>query len=124
MITKEYGPITRHTLALYAGGSGDHNPLHVDTDFARDVAGMEDVIGHGMLTMAFLSRMLTEEFEAFQVKTFEARFVSPSRPGDLVICHAAAVESSDGEGTWLQLKAENQDGRVLAAGHAVLIPTP
>ena len=31
----EFGPITRHTLALYCGGSGDHNPIHVDSDFAK-----------------------------------------------------------------------------------------
>ena len=40
-------PITRTALALYAGGSGDHNPLHVDIDYAR-AAGMEDVFAHGM----------------------------------------------------------------------------
>ena len=27
-------PITRPTLALYAGASGDHNPMHIDLDFA------------------------------------------------------------------------------------------
>ena len=32
------GPITRHTLALYCGGSGDHNPIHVDSDFAKKAA--------------------------------------------------------------------------------------
>ena len=28
-------PVTRHTLALYCGASGDHNPIHVDIDFAK-----------------------------------------------------------------------------------------
>ena len=35
-------PITRSTLALYAGASGDHNPMHIDIDFAKQ-AGMDDV---------------------------------------------------------------------------------
>ena len=43
-------PVTRLTLALYCGASGDHNPLHVDQDFARE-AGLGDVIAHGMLVM-------------------------------------------------------------------------
>ena len=30
-------PITRHMLALYCGASGDHNPLHTDSDFAREL---------------------------------------------------------------------------------------
>ena len=35
-------PLTRTTLALFAGASGDHNPIHIDIDFAR-AAGMPDV---------------------------------------------------------------------------------
>jgi acyl dehydratase len=45
------GPVSRTTLALFAGASGDHNPIHVDLDFARR-AGMPDVFAHGMLGMA------------------------------------------------------------------------
>ena len=51
-------PISRHTLALYCGASGDHNPIHVDLDFAK-AFGMPDVFAHGMLSMAYLGRMLT-----------------------------------------------------------------
>src|ERR1043165_10037248 len=51
-------PISRLTLALYCGASGDHNPIHVDTDFAR-AAGMDDVFAHGMLGMAYLARVVT-----------------------------------------------------------------
>jgi acyl dehydratase len=45
-----FPPIGRLQLALYCGGSGDHNPIHVDTDFARR-AGMRDVFAPGMLSM-------------------------------------------------------------------------
>ena len=51
-------PITRSTLALYAGASGDHNPIHIDFDFAKE-AGMKDVFAHGMLIMAYLGRAVT-----------------------------------------------------------------
>lgn len=51
-------PVTRHTLAIYCGASGDHNPAHVDSDFAR-AAGLGDVIAHGMLIMAYGGRLLT-----------------------------------------------------------------
>jgi acyl dehydratase len=51
-------PLTRHTLALYCGASGDHNPIHVDIDFAK-AAGLPDVFAHGMLSMAWLGRLLT-----------------------------------------------------------------
>src|SRR5690349_21771642 len=51
-------PISRHQLALYCGGSGDHNPIHVDIDFAKKF-GFKDVFAHGMLSMAFLGRLVT-----------------------------------------------------------------
>jgi acyl dehydratase len=46
-------PLTRAMLALFAGASGDHNPVHIDIDAAR-AAGLPDVIGHGMLTITCL----------------------------------------------------------------------
>ena len=36
--TSEHAPITRTMLALYAGASGDHNPIHIDIDFAKKAA--------------------------------------------------------------------------------------
>ena len=51
-------PINRTTLALFAGASGDHNPVHIDMDFG-EAAGMPDVFAHGMLVMAYLGRTLT-----------------------------------------------------------------
>src|ERR1700741_3163852 len=51
-------PISRLTLALFAGASGDHNPMHVDLDAAKSV-GLPDVFAHGMLLMAYLGRLLT-----------------------------------------------------------------
>ena len=44
-------PVDRTTLALFAGASGDHNPIHIDIDVARR-AGMPDVFAQGMLGMA------------------------------------------------------------------------
>ena len=55
----ESAPISRHTLALYCGASGDHNPMHVDIDFAKKF-GMPDVFAHGMLSMAYLAQLLTQ----------------------------------------------------------------
>ena len=55
-------PVTRTTLALFAGASGDHNPIHIDTDFARK-SGMPDVFAQGMLGMAWLGRLLTQTRE-------------------------------------------------------------
>jgi acyl dehydratase len=59
LVHKEFPPITRHRLALYCGASGDHNPIHVDLDFAK-AAGFPDVFSHGMLVMGYLGQALTD----------------------------------------------------------------
>ena len=69
----ELSPLSRTTLALFAGASGDHNPIHIDTDFARK-AGMPDVFAHGMLGMAWLGRLLTNWAPQSRLRRFDVRF--------------------------------------------------
>ncbi len=79
------GPIKRSTLALYAGASGDHNPIHIDLDFAKKV-GMGDVFAHGMLIMAYLGRALTNIIPQSNLKNLNTRFCSITNIGDELIC--------------------------------------
>ena len=112
--------LTRHTLALYCGASGDHNPIHVDIDFARHSAGLDDVIGHGMLTMAYLGRLLTNWVPQAWIRRFDTRFLQPTKIGDQIQCSGRVVEISGGPDpiVAVELKAVRQDGAVLAKGNA------
>ena len=78
-------PITRSTLALYAGASGDHNPIHIDLDFAKE-SGMKDVFAHGMLIMAYLGRAVTNIVPQSNLKNFSVRFSSITNIGDILTC--------------------------------------
>ena len=78
-------PITRSTLALYAGASGDHNPIHIDLDFAKE-AGMKDVFAHGMLIMAYLGKAVTNIVPQSNLKNFSVRFSSITKIGDILTC--------------------------------------
>ena len=78
-------PITRSTLALYAGASGDHNPIHIDLDFAKKV-GMKDVFAHGMLIMAYLGKAVTNIVPQSNLKNFSVRFSSITNIGDILTC--------------------------------------
>jgi len=78
-------PITRSTLALYAGASGDHNPIHIDLDFAKE-AGMKDVFAHGMLIMAYLGNAVTNIVPQSSLKNFNVRFSSITNIGDILTC--------------------------------------
>ena len=91
----ETEPISRLTLALFAGASGDHNPIHVDLDFAR-AAGMDDVFAHGMLSMAYLGRMLTELDSADGIARVQRalhRDHARARSGGLLGPHRRAVRT-------------------------------
>jgi len=78
-------PITRSTLALYAGASGDHNPIHIDLDFAKET-GMKDVFAHGMLIMAYLGNAVTNIVPQSSLKNFNVRFSSITNIGDILTC--------------------------------------
>ena len=92
-------PISRLTLALYCGASGDHNPIHVDTDFAR-AAGRDDVFAHGMLGMAYLARLVTGWVPQRAIRTLSTRFVAITHVGDRIMQSADfALDFVVGHGT-------------------------
>lgn len=51
--------LSRSDLVRYAGASGDFNPIHWSQETAVGV-GLPDVIAHGMLTMAMVTRVVTD----------------------------------------------------------------
>ncbi len=117
-------PITRQTLAIYCGASGDHNPIHIDFDFARE-SGLDDVIAHGMLVMAYMGRFLTSSVRQDVIRAFDARFQAMTRVGDEITVHGRVAEKFIDDGTIcvrLDLTAVNQDGEVKAVGSAIVDP--
>src|SRR5690349_16983573 len=79
------GPVTRAMLALYAGASGDHNAIHIDTDVAR-AAGVPDVFAHGMLTFGVLAQVPTRWAGIARLRRMEARFASVVQVHDEITC--------------------------------------
>ncbi len=84
-------PVSRQTLALYCGASGDHNPIHVDLDYAKS-AGLNDVIAHGMLSAGYLARMLTEWVPQSAIRSINNRFTAMNHIGDSITCTGKVVE--------------------------------
>lgn len=119
-------PVSRTTLALFAGASGDHNPIHIDIDFARR-SGMPDVFAHGMLSMAYLGRLLTRWLPQSQLRSFSARFVAITHLGNEVRCsgHVTAIEDIGGERcARVSLSTTNQFGQTKMLGEAVVAIGP
>ena len=115
-------PLSRLTLALYAGASGDHNPIHVDLDFARN-AGMPDVFAHGMLSMAYLGRLLTNWVSQRAIREFSVRFSAITHVGDAVACSGVVTEKDEVARTVrVALTTRNQDGEIKLSGEALIAP--
>ena len=73
--------LSRTQIVMYAGASGDYNPLHSDEKFAREVAGYPGIFAHGMLTMGMTGRVVTDWFDVGRVTKYGVRFVRQVWPG-------------------------------------------
>ena len=115
-------PLTRTTLALYAGASGDHNPMHIDIDFAR-AAGMPDVFAHGMLSMAWLGRLLTEWAPQRDLREWSVRFSAITHVGERIVCTGRVTEKLERDGEPLirvAVSTANEAGASKLTGEALI----
>ena len=115
-------PISRATLALFAGASGDHNPIHLDLDVAKS-AGLDDVFAQGMLSMAYLGRLLTNWVPQERIRSFEVRFVAITPIHGAPVCAGRIVSVDDVDGerrATLELAVTLTDGTVTLTGGAVV----
>lgn len=122
LVHKTFPPISRHLLALYCGASGDHNPIHVDIDFAKK-SGYPDVFSHGMLVMALLGQALTDAVPPPRLRSFSTRFVAITQLGAELTCegHVAELVEQDGERcAKLALTTKDQNGELKLAGEAII----
>lgn len=112
-------PISRTTLALFAGASGDHNPIHIDIDFAK-AAGMPDVFAHGMLGMAYLGHLLTAWVPQRAVRMFSTRFVAITQVHAVITCTGRIMEKREDNLVALEIEATDQHGEIKLAGKALI----
>ena len=115
-------PVDRTTLALFAGASGDHNPIHVDIDVARR-SGMPDVFAQGMLVMAWLGRLVTGWVPQSRLRRFDARFQGITHLGNAMRCTGRVVEKLEHQGercVRIELQSVNQFGQSKIAGEALV----
>lgn len=110
--------ITQEQIAAYADASGDHNPIHVDPEFAR-ATPFGGTIAHGMLVLALLGEMMRGAYgEAWSTSgKLKVRFKAPTRPGDTVTASAILSKESP-EGAEYAVQCVSQSGEVLIDGRA------
>jgi acyl dehydratase len=113
--------INRAKLVAYADASGDQNPIHQDEAFAKSV-GLENVIAHGMFTMALAGRYVSDVAGGSEkVKSFSARFTKPVVvPADVEVelVVSAKVSGVEGNIVKLDVTASCEDVKVLGMAKA------
>lgn len=107
-MTERKVTFNREQIAAYAEAGGDHNPIHLDDDFARSV-GLPGVIAHGLLQMGILGTVAADAAGGpSHLTRLSVRFAGMVLPGDTVTFTAAP----DGDGR-LELSAINQKGEAV-----------
>jgi acyl dehydratase len=119
----EKPPITEGQLKEYAEASLDHNPIHLDPQFAKE-AGFPSVIAHGMLSMAFLADYLRSHFPAsrYDLARMKTRFRKVTFPGDQLTCEGKVKEVLPDGTAVVAVSTRNAKGEITADGEATVRP--
>ncbi|MFL5256787.1 MAG: MaoC/PaaZ C-terminal domain-containing protein [Rhodopila sp.] len=113
--------LSRTQIVMYAGVSGDYNPLHTDEVYTKDIAGYPSVFAHGMLTMGLTGKALTNYVGDGRLTKFGVRFTNQVWPGDTLdtTITVEGVRQEHGESLVdLKLSTTNQDGKEVVSGSA------
>ncbi len=116
--------ITQKDINLYAEGSGDFNPIHIDESFAAQTP-LGGTIAHGMLMLAYVSEMMTKAFGKswFSGGKLSVRFKTPARPEDTITVSGKvdSVEYKEGMSYInCEMESRNQNGETVIIGNAVV----
>jgi acyl dehydratase len=113
--------LTRTQIVMYAGASGDYNPVHSDEKFVTEVAGYPTVFAHGMLTMGMTGRVVTDYVGDGRLTDYGVRFVNQVWPGDTLTATLEVTGLREEEGEHLvdlSVTTVNQDGSPVVTGTA------
>ena len=121
--------ITQQQIERYADAAGDHNPIHLDADFATGAefggARLEGTIAHGMMILAFVSEMMTAAFGEDWLRSgnLKVRFRGPVYPSETVTAFGSVkrVNAVDGANELTCAVGVRKDnGDISISGDAVV----
>lgn len=105
----------------YAEASGDHNPIHLDEDFATGVAGLPGIVCHGMCTMAFASKAVLDALaggDPSRLSRIAVRFSGLVFPGETLTTRGWAQGRRSGVAVCGFETRNEKDRQVLRNGIA------
>ncbi len=118
--------VTDELVRKFADVSSDHNPIHLDEEFAKTTR-FGRRIAHGMLSGAFISAVLGNEFKGLKIVYLSQtmKFTAPVYLGDTVTATATITNIRGERGiVTLETNCTNQNGELLVKGEAAVMVMP
>ena len=112
--------LTRTDLVMYAGASGDFNPMHHD-EVAAQAAGLPSVFGHGMFTAGLLATAVTNYVGVGNLTSYRVRFTKQTWPGETLSTTVAVSEKRPNNEIVLECAVVNENGEAKIQGVAVAV---
>ena len=115
--------LTRSDLVMYAGASGDFNPMHTD-EVTAQAAGLPSVFGHGMFTAGILAKAITDYVGVGNLASYKVRFTKQTWPDEVLTTKVVVTGKRTEDGQKLvdlECEVSNGDGEVKVAGTAVAV---
>lgn len=115
--------VTDELIKQFAEVSGDHNPIHLDDEYAANTR-FGKRIAHGMLSGAFISAVLGNEFRGLTIVYLsqQMKFVAPVFLGDTVTATAEITAiREDKKIVTLATNCTNQNEELLVKGEAAIM---
>ena len=118
--------ISETDVYLFAGISGDFNPMHLNEEFAK-LTPFGKRIAHGAVPQSLIAPVLGMQLPGLGTILLEVttRFKAPTFFGDTITASGEVMEKLD-ERRWVKMKLlwTNQKGETIATGEALVMPPP
>ena len=115
--------LNRTDLVMYAGASGDYNPMHHD-EVKAQAAGQPSVFGHGMFSMGFLGTAITDYVGVGNVRRYQARFAKQTWPDEKLVTKIVVTgkrTEGDNHLVDLDVRLHNAEGEEKVVGEATAV---
>lgn len=115
--------ISESDVYLFAGITGDFNPIHVNKVEAEKTM-FKGRIAHGMISAGIISTTMTKALQGGTsiYCSQEIKFKAPVRIGDTITCIAELVDKVPEKRRLIyKTTVVNQDGTVVTDGQAVML---
>lgn len=115
--------ITDEDISAFAGLTGDHNPVHLDDEFAKTTR-LGRRVAHGMLVASLISSVLANDLPGVGTVYLgqTLSFIAPVYPGDTVTARVTVTKvREDKPIVTLETVCTNQSDETVIRGEAVVL---